>query len=205
MYIYYQSCLTLYYKDIEINNKPFSFTIMDGWYPCLMPYENTWEKPKNRIYVLYHAKYTILGSYKTIWEANNTIKKLSDEIIKNNIKPLFEKDILKYYPKFKKRFKYIGYNTAIATKIKSQSEFRSTIVFSENNIIHVFSGKINNIFDAAEKVLNIIKHNKIENFKEIQNEINKKYLLFNFYYFNNMFNNKIYIINKNIIKELDYI
>jgi hypothetical protein len=174
--IYYQSCLTLYYKDTEINNKPFSFTVMDGWYPCIMPYENTWKTPKNRIYVLYHAKYTILGTYKTIDEANNTIEKLTDEIINNNIKPLFEKDILKYYPKFKKRFEYIGYNTAIATKIKSQSEFRSTIVFSDNNMIHVFSGKVNNIFNAAEKVLDIVKYKKIEDFKEIQNEINKNYL-----------------------------
>lgn len=169
--IFYQSCLTLYYKDKEINNKPFSFTVMDGWFPCIMPYENSWKNPENRIYVLYHAKYTILGSFKTIDESKEIINKLSDNYIINNIVPLFEKDILRYYPNFKKRFEYFGYNTAISTKIKSQSEFRSSIVFSENNIIHVFSGKVNNIFNAADKVLDIIKNNKNDNFNDLKKEL----------------------------------
>lgn len=177
--IFYQSCLTLYYKDNIDDNKPFSFTVMDGWYPCIMPYENTWQTPKNRTYVLYHAKYSILGTYKSISDANDMINKLTKEIINNDIKPLFEKDISKYYPGFKDRFEYTGYNTSIATKIKSQSEFRSSIVFSdsENDIIHVFSGKINNIFNAADKVLDIIKYGKEneDDFKDIKKELNKKY------------------------------
>lgn len=85
--------------------------------------------------------------------------------------PLFEKDILRYYPNFKKRFEYFGYNTAIATKIKSRSEFRSSIVFCENKIIHVFSGKINNIFNAANKVLDIIKNNKSDDFNDLKKEL----------------------------------
>lgn len=112
-----------------------------------------------------------MRSFKTIDESNEIINKLSIDYIINKMVPLFEKDILRYYPNFKKRFEYFGYNTAIATKIKSQTEFRSSIVFCENKNIHVFSGKVNNIFNASDKILHIIKNNKINNFKDLEKKL----------------------------------
>ncbi|KAI8062526.1 hypothetical protein BC940DRAFT_308467 [Gongronella butleri] len=175
--IVYQPCLTLFYQDRVANTKPFSFTVMDGWYPCIMPYENAWKSPNNRTYVLYHAKYTILGTFDTVAQAQNVLDNMTDNDVQGK-RPLFEKDIHRYYPTFADRFVHVGYNTGIATKIKSQSEFRSAIVFADDDeVIHVFSGKVNNIFAAADRVVKLVsKTAENDDFSDIQQEISQTWL-----------------------------
>lgn len=38
MEVIYQPCLGLVYADKQSGPKPFSFIVMDGWFPCVMPY-----------------------------------------------------------------------------------------------------------------------------------------------------------------------
>src|SRR5690606_32930840 len=74
--ILYQPCLALLYKDTAPSALPFSFIVMDGWFPCLMPYISN-KEPANptqldsfhRNYILTHGKWTIMGTYYTATEA----------------------------------------------------------------------------------------------------------------------------------------
>ena len=60
----YQPCLALIYKEkIPSQKKPFSFIIMDGFFPCIMPsLDDINETNYCSKYVLTHGKWTILGS-----------------------------------------------------------------------------------------------------------------------------------------------
>eukprot|EP01023_Acetabularia_acetabulum_P047778 TRINITY_DN5039_c0_g1_i3.p1 TRINITY_DN5039_c0_g1~~TRINITY_DN5039_c0_g1_i3.p1 ORF type:complete len:458 (-),score=76.86 TRINITY_DN5039_c0_g1_i3:258-1631(-) len=149
----YQACCTLLYEEIGgggVGEKspPFSFTIMDGWFLCLMPFV----KNDSQQVVLYHAKYTILDTFTNMQDCQLLLHNLSDEWIQHNVKPRMEQDALRFFPQFLKHYRYVGYNSGAATKIKNAHEFRSSLVWAQDRIINVFSGKVNNICEAAEEV-----------------------------------------------------
>ena len=96
---------------------------MAGAFPCLMPREDhvTAEgEPLHREYTLYHAKYTILGSFSTPAAAQNVLADLGDKTKYDEFiaryRPLFEEAIKKFYPEFAHRFEFSGVDTAIASK-----------------------------------------------------------------------------------------
>eukprot|EP01026_Neomeris_dumetosa_P009662 TRINITY_DN1334_c0_g1_i3.p1 TRINITY_DN1334_c0_g1~~TRINITY_DN1334_c0_g1_i3.p1 ORF type:complete len:355 (-),score=26.59 TRINITY_DN1334_c0_g1_i3:551-1615(-) len=151
--LFYQPILTLLYEDLNAKEeRPSSFTVMDGWFFCLLPMVTTNAK---RV-ILYHAKYTILGSYRSVQEVQEVLDSLSKEWVEKDFKEKVVKDVLRFLPNFEKRFKYIGYTCGIATKLRSKQEFRSALVWADERVIHVFPGKVNNICQAWEEVNNII-------------------------------------------------
>ncbi|CAF1400102.1 unnamed protein product [Adineta steineri] len=159
--VVYQPSLALYYEDNEKSYKDdaFSFIIMDGWFPCIMPHDDhiEGEEITKRKYIMTHGKYTIMGSFETYDEAVDCKNKLNDSFVEKTIKPLFEKDMNKYWPTFKNRFKYLGWISTIATKVKTEKEFRSALTWEKDGMIYVLSGKINNIFDAEQEVFSLLK------------------------------------------------
>lgn len=160
MEIVYQPCVVLMYEDTRSNSAPFSFTVMDGWFPCMMPYEEG-TNPTNRKYMLYHSKWTIMGSFKTVKEANEVYDKIDDEFVKTQLKSLFEKDIKRFWPEFEERFTYDGFKKGVLAKIRSNREFRSTLTFASDDIINVVPGKINHIFDVEEEVKALIENQNL--------------------------------------------
>lgn len=159
--VVYQPCVTLRYTDTQSQAKPFSFTVMDGMFVCLMPREDQGAEagqPSHREYTLYHAKYTILGSFDTAAAAQAVL----DEVKHHSrgfleaFRPLFEQDIQRFYPGFADRFAYVGMDMGIAAKFKTVSDFRTAVTFKKDGVIYVFSGKVNNIFDAAEEIARLL-------------------------------------------------
>jgi FAD dependent oxidoreductase len=156
--IIYQPCLALLYEDQVKTKHPFSFIVMDGWFPCIMPYNDSPEKDgrPNKHYILTHGKWTIMGSYSQMNEAYETLNKIDDAFIENKIKPKCEAEIGSFWPKFKTRFTYLGWKSSVLAKIATKKEFRSAVTFEENNIIHVIPGKVSNIFDVAREVFDLV-------------------------------------------------
>lgn len=160
----YQPCLTLRYRDTKAEKDPFSFTVMSGMFPCLMPREDhiTIEGDTvYREYTLYHAKYTILDSCETPLEAQLILDNLQNDKTKydafiEKYKPLFEAEIKKFYPGFEGRFEFVGTNTGIAAKFRTKKNFRSAVTFMKDGIIYVFSGKVNNVLDSAYEIKRLI-------------------------------------------------
>ena len=147
----YQPCLALTYRDKKPEERPFSFIVMDGWFPCLMPYV-TDEDGKYNQYILTHGKWTIMGSFDTPEKANNILNSLSNEYIEAEIKTRCEEEINRFWPTFADRFEFLGWKGSVLAKINTKSEFRSAITYAEKNIIHIIPGKVTNIFDVENEI-----------------------------------------------------
>ncbi|MBA2711068.1 MAG: FAD-dependent oxidoreductase [Tatlockia sp.] len=168
--VVYQPCVVLIYEDNNPGQNPFSFTVMDGWFPCVMPYvDEDLQKSTKRKYMLYHAKWTPLMSCPTASEAHQFINDVVDEkFIQNKLKIQFEKEIDKFWPDFKERFKYIKHQATVLPKILTNREFRSAVTYEvasgkHEGMICMIPGKINNIFDVEREVKSLIfRQNLIE-------------------------------------------
>lgn len=164
--VVYQPCLALVYEDTikPLPEKRFSFIVMDGSFPCVMPYDDGIENDCRK-YILTHGKWTILGSYKTVKEGYTHLSRINDDFIQDYVKPPCESSIDKFWPEFQKRFRYLYWIGAILAKIKTDKEFRSAITFQNelSGLIYFIPGKVSNIFDVEREALALITKQKIVN------------------------------------------
>lgn len=173
MNVVYQPAVILLYEDTQPGEKPISFTVMDGWYPCLMPYIDNEDNSGTRKYALYHSKYGIMGSFKTLEEARQQIAEINAAFVEEKIKPKCEQHMAEFWPEFlpnpdpnttepqPQRFRFIGYRSEVIAKMKTEREFRSAVTFESDGVIYIFPGKVNNIFDAAREVVSLIENQNV--------------------------------------------
>ncbi|EDV22759.1 uncharacterized protein TRIADDRAFT_58655 [Trichoplax adhaerens] len=162
----YESCIQLIYSSKVKNERPFSFSIFDGEFPSIDPFEFYFRphgSSSKQFYIMSHVKLTPIKKYSTYSEARQHQSSLSKEEIVG-LKDDFEKAFQDYFPDFYRYFSYEGYALSIKSKPniqkKSEADFRGVITRQEGNIIHVFSGKIDTIFQAKCDVFNILKRNQ---------------------------------------------
>jgi len=154
MEVVYQPCLALVYEDTKPNEKPISFIGMDGWFPCMMPVCDN-EKPDmaTREYIVTHGKWTIVGSYEDPASAKHILSQLDDKFVESYNKQVTENEMIRFYPDFHERFRYVGWRGEVIAKPKTKKEFRSAFTYEKDGIIQVFPGKVSNVFDIEEEVL----------------------------------------------------
>ncbi|MBB72868.1 MAG: hypothetical protein CMF50_10790 [Legionellales bacterium] len=153
----YQPCLALVYEDLApTSEKPFSFIVMDGWFPCMMPAvdygkDATAEK---RQYILTHGMWTIMASYSDVNSAREHLSTINDQFIGEKIRPNCEKEMNRFFPAFGERFRYVKWVGTVLAKVRNNREFRSSITFrdTDSGMIYVLPGKVSNIFDAEIEV-----------------------------------------------------
>lgn len=160
--IFYQPCLALVYEDTQpTSEKPFSFIVMDGWYPCMMPAVEygSGKGQGPRRYILTHGMWTIMASYTQVGNAKKHLASIDETFIDEQVRPSCEKEMSRFLPSFKTRFKYIKWIGAVLAKIRNNSEFRSSITFQDaaSGMIYVLPGKVSNIFDAETEVKALIR------------------------------------------------
>lgn len=164
MEVVYQVCVALFYEDtyekLKLAPKPIPFIVMDGWFPCLMLY-NDGEEKENSTYLLYHGKYSILDTCATAGEARDLLqRRLQDKQMEIDIEKLARTHFASFDPQFSsERFKYLGWKGNVLAKAKTEKEFRGAFVLedADTKIIHIFPGKVNNIFDVGREVLDLIE------------------------------------------------
>ena len=154
--ITFQVCLALVYRDKQSNGKPFSFIVMDGWYPCLMP--TVKDDEFDNTYILTHGCYTIMASCQTPEHAKAILDDYTDDFINEGPRNSSEQDMLRYCPDFLDRFEYLGWKGEVLAKPRTKSEFRSAITFGYGNIVHVIPGKVSNVINAANESRQIIEN-----------------------------------------------
>ncbi len=160
MKVVYQSCLGLLYEDTQEAEKgPANpIIIMDGWFPCLVYYDDKGTDGRSR-YLLTHAKFTNLNSCPTPEEAKMLLsEELTNPQFLINVEKSAREHMTHFYGEFSERFKYQGHIETVHAKIASDTDFREAVVFQDENskMIYIIPGKIANIFDAAEDVLNLL-------------------------------------------------
>lgn len=177
MEIVYQPCLALLYEHTErpLHKLPFSFIVMDGWFPCLMPYDD--RTNKNEVfskYIMTHGKWTIMGSYQTRKEAQTCLTSINDKFIAEKVRLNCENEMEIFWPGFKQKFVYKTWIGSVLAKIKTEREFRSAVTFrnKKNGMIYIIPGKVSNIFDAAEEILSLLGLDK----KKVINKGNYSYV-----------------------------
>ncbi|CEK10033.1 FAD-dependent oxidoreductase [Legionella hackeliae] len=155
MDVVYQPCLGLKYRDRTPGDKPFSFIVMDGWFPCVMPCIE--DNPFKHEYILTHGAFTIQASSNTPGEAYEVLNKITDAYIYDEVKKRSENEIERFWPEFIKRFEFIGVTKAVLAKIKTKTEFRSAVTFESGRIIQIIPGKISNVMSVGPEVEALIK------------------------------------------------
>lgn len=170
----YQPCIALVYVDTQPTSaKPFSFIVMDGWFPCIMPYVDTpdedpsQERSKEgyplRKYILTHGSYTIMASCAQPTEAYDILNSITDEFIEKQVRPRCETEINRFWPSFGNgetgRFKFHSWKGEVLCKLKTQKEFRGSVCYAgPYGVVHVIPGKISNVFDAEEETKALIEN-----------------------------------------------
>ena len=146
---FFELTISLIYENI--NKIDFdALTMVDGSLFSIYPYSEN--------------KFTVTDVEVTPLKKFNSIGML--EIYQNNFsnnlleskKEQIEKKILKYYPNFKKNFKYSSYFLSTKSKIISESDERYPVISCEDNLINCFTGKIQGIYIIEDFI-----KNKIEN------------------------------------------
>ena len=146
--ISFEPRVTFVYKS-KIKN--FALMILDGNFFTLYPY-------KKNLFTLGSVKYSRFKKFKNINNAKNFYKKISKkEILKRRKKS--ENVVINFYPEFKRKFKFISYYKSLTTLFNSKKDSRPTLINKNKRLITVLVGKIDTIFEAEEKILNILKKN----------------------------------------------
>lgn len=81
-----------------------------------------------------------------------TEKIKTDDNFINRHREACEKEVIEFYPDFYNYFDYIQPKFSYKTKFESENDSRYVIIEKEDNLIKVFSGKIDTVFEAEEKI-----------------------------------------------------
>lgn len=146
---FYEPTLLLYYRYIGEGEYP-AITMVDGPLCSIYPTE------EENIYTLSSVIHTPLGKYDTSEESKQRLRDFSSEELNEKIR-LMEEHVKKYIPDFTEKFEYVGPQYNIKTKLVGVHDDRSCYVKAEDRVISVFSGKIDTIFFAAQKVCDYLE------------------------------------------------
>ena len=135
---------------------------MDGDFCSLYPYildEIDYESGRRR-YTLTHVKYTPLFASENFEEAQTFMRSVHEDTVQARV-PLFEKGIKQFYPSFHQEYKLNDWFLSMKTKpldsgAANHAASRECLAERDGRSINVLSGKINTLFEAERKVLEIL-------------------------------------------------
>lgn len=146
---FYEPTLLLYYKYKGDDTYP-AITMVDGPLCSIYPTE------KEKIYTLSSVKHTPLGQYDTSDEAKQRLRDFSEEELTSKIRDM-EDHVKNFVPDFCDKFEFDSPQFSIKTKLLGEHDDRSCYVRTDDRVISVFSGKIDTIFFAAQKVCDYLE------------------------------------------------
>ena len=146
---YFEATLLLYYQQKPEFKCNKAFTFVDGPLCSLYPTENS------RIYTLSSVVHTPLFKSDKPSDALRALNNISHVEIQSR-KTLMENQLIKYYPNFLDHYEYLSPQLSLKTKPKGADDDRSCYVTSDGRVVRCLSGKIDNIFYAANEVISIL-------------------------------------------------
>ena len=98
---------------------------------------------KLNLYTLTHVKYGVINNNLSKHEIDNLYRLVNFSIIAD-------------FPDFDKYFKFESFFVSNKYKSKSKTDLRSTLIFKEENVFTVCSGKIDTVFLADEIINDLV-------------------------------------------------
>lgn len=145
--VFYEVTASLIYKCFK--NFP-ALTLMDGPFFTIYPF-------KKNYYNIYSVVHSRFGESEKISKCEKNLLKIrKNKKFLNKKRILIEKQISKFYPNFKKNFKFFKYLTCIRTIKDTENAERSFKIFKNGNFIDVYSGKIDHIMTAGEEIIGFL-------------------------------------------------
>lgn len=141
---FYEPTLLLYYRLKGDGPYP-AITMVDG------PLCSVYPTQESDIYTLSSVKHTPLGKFSTSDDAKQRLRSFTADEVREKTK-LMEMHIKKYIPDFCDEFEFDSPQMSIKTKLLGDHDDRSCYVQTDDRVLSVFSGKIDTIFFAAQKV-----------------------------------------------------
>jgi hypothetical protein len=135
-----------YCRNLTKKSHP-ALTFVDGNLWSLYPTENS------EIFTLSSVIHTPLVKSESLKDIQEVKESLSKDILLDNYIKMTN-DVEYYYPTFKDNFEYVGDQVSIKTKIIGANDPRDCRVSIEDNVIRIFSGKIDTLYIAEEFIFN---------------------------------------------------
>ena len=144
--VFYEPTLMLYY---ETEGTFPAVTMVDG------PLYSVYPTQDRKIFTLSSVTETPLGQFDDAAAALAYRDSLTGADIAAKQQAM-ERQIHKYLPDFGERFRYAGPQLSLKTKLTGLSDSRTCSVSGEGRLLSVVSGKIDAVFFAMERVLELI-------------------------------------------------
>lgn len=148
---FYEPTLLLYYRTKEVNFP--ALTYVDGPLCSLYPTED------EEIYTLSSVPFTPLNKFDCASDAREFVANITEKMIYEKRKKM-ENQMLHYFPDFNKIFSYESPQLSIKTKPIGSNDDRSCYVQQNGKKITVMSGKIDTIFYASQRIVEILEFYK---------------------------------------------
>lgn len=147
--VFYEVTHLGYYKTRPGINFNFGLTYVDGALCSLYPTEIAGR------FTLSSVTFTPLFRSEKLEEANQFLGGVSKETLIANVKRMAAQ-IEKYFPNFNTMFELDGHQVSMKSKIKGVNDPRDCRIERHENIISVFSGKIDTLYVAEDYILNLL-------------------------------------------------
>lgn len=150
---FFEPTLLLYYECLDPQLLDWSLTLVDG------PFWSLYQTEDSRIFTLSSVPHTPLGTYADSESARIRLSGVSvDELhLKRNE---FEQQALPIFPTLLERFSFRDVQLSIKTKPIGRADHRHCEVRRDRNVIRVLSGKIDTVFYASGRVVEIIEQGR---------------------------------------------
>lgn len=114
-----------------------ALTVMDGLFYSIYPYNK-----KLNLFTLTHVKHGVINNHLSNSEVDDLYS-------------LVKLSVTADFPDFDKYFKYESFFVSRKYKPRSKADLRSTVIYNEENVFTICSGKIDTIFMADEIIDNL--------------------------------------------------
>jgi hypothetical protein len=145
--VFYEPTILLYYEASEYVP---AITFVDGPLCSVYPTEDP------NIYTLSSVVHTPLGSFTNAAAAEACLDSVNDELVSAK-RQAMEEQISINMPSFRERFRFMGAQLSMKTKLVGSFDDRSCYVYQNGRTFVVLSGKIDTIFFATERILSLIE------------------------------------------------
>jgi hypothetical protein len=153
----YQVCLGFLYESRTAGTGAsalLSFIVMDGWFPCLMPYVGS-GPPRHLLYHGKHAIYSTHADPESAWASLQRAHAHPADV--ETRRQASEDDASRFWPKFGDTFKYVGWEGGVLPKLISATEFRSAVTWKDaSGVIRLVCGKVSEVGAVAAEVEKLI-------------------------------------------------